>query len=196
MKKFLNIIILIFLVSLTACDLNSENKITQDDLLSDASKFENGVSTALDYNNGLVSEISLLQVEYAKVDNIMNEDGFDLNDSDFYTRYIVAYNSFKNECQRIKSVVSKVAPVGTGGPEFKRVSLECADAYIDLANLIDAESVINVLNNADEGQYSLIEASYERVDQKENNYILMNERFCNLNDITMGEAVDIEALAK
>ena len=135
-------------------------------------------------------------LDHKIVDNIMNEDGFDLNDSDFYTRYIVAYNSFKNECQRIKSVVSKVAPVGTGGPEFKRVSLECADAYIDLANLIDAESVINVLNNADEGQYSLIEASYERVDQKENNYILMNERFCNLNDITMGEAVDIEALAK
>ena len=196
MKKIRNIIILLFVFSLTACDLSSEDKITQGDLLSDASKFENGVSTALDYNNGLVSLISLLQVEYAKVDNIMSEDDFDLNDPDFYSRYSAAYISFKNECQRIKSVVTKVAPVGTGGAEFKRVSLECADAYIDLANLIDAESVLNVLNNADEQQYSLIEASYERVDQKENNYISMNERFCKLNDITMGAAVDIEALAK
>ena len=44
MKKIRPIIILLFVFSLTACDLSSEDKITQGDLLSDASKFENGVS--------------------------------------------------------------------------------------------------------------------------------------------------------
>ena len=195
MKKIYGLIIPIVLFAFISCGDNGE-KTSKEDLLSDAKKLETGVYTPLDYNDGLVSEISLLQVAYAKVDQMMQEDAFDLNNDSFFERYNKAHQNFVNECMRIKSVLNKLSPIGERGTEYKEISIQCVDAYASLGELIDAENLKEIINTQNELQYSSIDMAYMIVDQSENTYIEMNRNYAIANGITLGEAVDIDELAK
>lgn len=195
MKKIYGLIIPIVLFAFISCGDNGE-KTSKEDLISDAKKLETGVYTALDYNDGLVSEISLLQVAYAKLDQIMIEDAFDLNNNSFFERYNKAHKTFMSECMRIKSVLNKLSPIGERGAEYKEISLQCADAYASLGELIEAENLKEIINTQNELQFSSIDMASMIVDQAQNTYIEMNRSYAIANDLTLGESMDIDELAK
>jgi len=193
MKNLFPLVLLSAVLAISACD---ETTNTKEEVLKDAANFEKGVSTAFDYNNGLVSQVSLLQAEYTKFDRITGADDFDMSNDDFSKRYTDAYNAFMKECNRVRGVVSSVKPVGKSAGAFRDAALKCINAYGELGALLAPDIVSVAISVNDESFFEDLDGAYNLVEETEDGYIAMNKTFCNNNDITLGETVDIEELAK
>ena len=195
MKNLFPLVLLSVVLAVSACDL-TESTNTKEEVKKDAANFEKGVSTALEYNDGLVSEMSLMMAEYLKLDRIMNDENFDLSNDDFSKKYSNAYNAFMKECNRVRGVLSSVKPVGNDAGSYRDAALNCINAYTEYGDLLATDVINRGIEEDYDSFMAELEAAYNLVTQTENELRIHQNDFASNNGITIGEAVDVEELAK
>jgi hypothetical protein len=92
--------------------------------------------------------------------------------------------------------VSSVKPVGKSSGAFRDAALKCINAYGNLGDLLAPIVVSLAISENDTDFFEKLDVTYSLVTESEDGYIAMNKTFCKNNDITLGETVDIEELAK
>ena len=188
--------LIIFLLAFTySCgDETSVDKL--NDIKSDASNFEDGVSTAMEYNDGVISEISLLDLKMMAL-NEQVENGID----DTYSK---VYEEFIKEYERVSGVIYRVAPAGKGGTDFKASALDYIDSYGEIIDYFAPENITEMMEimNGDatpsDEQSSYIAdfmSALEDVDSKFEALAEAQQVFANKNDSYIKkEEVDLEEI--
>ena len=124
---------------LSSCG-NDTPKEKLDDIKSDASNFEDGVSTAMAYNDGVISELTLLELKFMDL-NSQLENGPDEN-------YPETYTACLQEHKRVKDVIYKVTPAGIGGSDFKNAALDYINAYGVLVDFLAPDMVVEIMDES------------------------------------------------
>ena len=193
MKNLFPLVLLSAVLAVSACD---ETTSVKEDVLKDAKNFEDGVSNVTEYNDGLVSNVSLLQAEWQKLDRVINSNEFDLTNDDFNKKYSSAHSAFMNEYNRVKSALSSVSPIGKGGAEYRVAALGCINAYGELGALVAPNNLSLAILEQDEKYFDDYDRAFEKVIEAENGYIAANKSFASKNNRRLEKSIDIEELAK
>ena len=144
-QSFLIVVLLAFTYS--CGDDTAVDKL--NDIKTDASNFEDGVSTAIEYNDGVISEISLLDLKMMAL-NEQAEKGVD----DAYPKL---YEECLNEYQRVSGVIRKVTPAGIGGADFKISALAYIDSYGVMLEYFTPESITGILEQMESDEEQTME---------------------------------------
>jgi len=194
MKKLIPLLLFSILLATPACEVTDNT--SKEDVIKNAKDFENGVDTALEYNNGLVSQVSLLQADYIKMENIILEENFDLANADYYKRYSKAYTDFSKKCKRVKKVVSSVKPVGKQSGKYRDAAIGFINSFSNMSPLFVPEVLKKAVIENDTGFFERRGKLYQLAMQKRDGYLKMNDTFCKKNNIKVSGKVDIKELAK
>ena len=188
------LIILLLAFTYSCGDETSVDKL--NDIKSDASNFEDGVSTAIEYNDGVISEISLLDLKMMAL-NEQAEKGVD-------DEYPKLYEECLNEYQRVSAIIRKVAPAGVGGADFKISALAYIDSYGVMLEYFTPESITGILEqlNSDEEQnmeqLSYFDGFFKAMQDVDNKFDMLSEAqqvFANKNDSYVEKnEVDLEEI--
>lgn len=136
MNKIQSLLIVLLLAFGYSC--GDETPLDQlNDIKSDASNFEDGVSTAMEYNDGVISEISLLDLKMMGL-NEQADNGLDES-------YPALYEECTKEYDRVSNVILKVAPYGIGGADFKVSAINYIDSYGEMLEYFNPESIAKLL---------------------------------------------------
>lgn len=167
-----------------------------NDIKTDASNFEDGVSTAIDYNDGVISEISLLDLKMMAL-NEQAEKGVD-------DAYPGLYEECLNEYQRVSGVIRKVAPAGIGGADFKISALAYIDSYGVMLEYFTPESITGILEQMESDELQTMEElnyideffkAMQDVDQKFDMLSDAQQVFAKRNDsYVKKDEVDLEEI--
>ena len=188
------------LLFLTSClvRLNSCGGDTPKDKLneikSDPSNFEEGVSSAMDYNDGVISELSLLDLKTYSLEKHF-EKGLDDD-------YVGFYEECMNEYQRVSRVIRKVAPAGIGGADFKASALEYIDSYGAMLKSYDPVSLTRILEQIESDEtlsiMEMVSAMDSAIEDYQKKYNMLSEAqkiFASRNDVKIEEeAYDLDEL--
>ena len=145
MNKIQSLLIVLLLAFGYSC--GDETPIDKlNDIKSDASNFEEGVSTAMEYNDGVISEISLLDLKMMGL-NEQVDKGLDES-------YPALYEECVKEYDRVSNVIHRVAPNGIGGADFKVSATNYIDSYGKMLEYFNPESIAQFLEimNSEETQ--------------------------------------------
>lgn len=194
MKKLIPLFLCSLLLTTPACEVTDNT--SKADVLKNAANFEKGVDTALEYNNGLVSQVSLLQAVYVKMENIILEENFDLSNADYYKRYSKAYNDCSKKCKKVKKVVSSVKPVGKESGKYRDAAIGFINSISNMSPLFAPEALKKAVIENDTAFFERRNKLYQLAMQKRDGYLKMNDTFCKKNNIKVTGKVDIKELAK
>ena len=195
MTRLHSLFILFLLVFTYSCgDDTAVDKL--NDIKTDASNFEDGVSTAIDYNDGVISEISLLDLKMMAL-NEQAEKGVD-------DAYPGLYEECLNEYQRVSGVIRKVAPAGIGGADFKISALAYIDSYGVMLEYFTPESITEILEQMESDELQTMEElnyideffkAMQDVDQKFDMLSDAQQVFAKRNDsYVKKDEVDLEEI--
>ena len=194
MKKIIPLILFSLLLALSACEVTDNT--SKENILKNAANFENGVDTPLEYNNGLVSQVSLLQAAIVKLENIIFEENFDPSNADHYKGYSKAYDDFSKKCKKVKKVVSSVKPVGKQSGKYRDAAIGFINSISNLSPLYAPEVVKKAYFDTDKSWGERRDKLNQIAFQERDSYLKMNDIFCKKNNITVSGNVDINELAK
>ena len=194
MKKIIPLILFSLLLALSACEVTDNT--SKENILKNAANFEKGVDTPLEYNNGLVSQVSLLQAAYVKMENIIFEENFDLSNADFYERYSKAYDDFSKKCKKVKRVVSSVKSVGKQSGKYKDAAIGFVNSISNMSPLFAPEVLKKAVIENDTAFFDRRSKLYQLAMKKRDGYLKMNDTFCKKNNIKVTGKIDISELAK
>ena len=138
-QKNILLLLTFSLLLLNSCG-NDTPKDKLNDIKKDASNFEDGVSNAMDYNDGVISELTLLELKLMDL-NSQIENGLDAN-------YPEIFSECLKEQKRVHDVIYKVAPAGVGGAEFKNTAINYINAYGDLLDYFTPEKVSELMDES------------------------------------------------
>ena len=177
------------LLLLNSCG-NDTPKDKLNDIKKDASNFKDGVSSALAYNDGIISELTLLELKLMDL-NSQIENGLDAN-------YPEIFSECLKEQKRVHDVIYKVAPAGVGGAEFKNTAINYINAYGDLLDYFTPEKVSELMdestNEMSEITLGFIEA-FTNYENANNSLAEGQQIFARKNDSYIEEeSVDLDEL--
>ena len=161
-----------------------------NDIKNDASNFEDGVSTAMAYNDGVISELTLLELKFMDL-NTQLENGLDENYPETYTECL-------QEHKRVKDVIYKVAPAGIGGSDFKNAALDYINAYGFLVDFLAPEMVVQIMDESTDEISELalnFAEAYTKFENANNALSNAQEIFARKNDSYIDEeSINIDEL--
>ena len=195
MKIIHSILIMVLLAISYSCgDDTAIDKL--NDIKSDASNFEDGVSTAMEYNDGVISEISLLDLKMMGL-NEQAEKGLD-------ETYPSLYEDCLKEYARVSSVIHKVSPAGVGGVDFKLAATNYIESYGEMLEYFNPESIariLEIINNEQAQSSEFLEytesffSAMEKVDEAFDQLSSAQQIFATKNDSKIKEDnIDLEEL--
>ena len=174
---------------LSSCG-NDTPKEKLDDIKSDASNFEDGVSTAMAYNDGVISELTLLELKFMDL-NSQLENGPDENYPETYTECL-------QEHKRVKDVIYKVTPAGIGGSDFKNAALDYINAYGVLVDFLAPDMVVEIMDESTDEMSELalgFAGAYTKFENANNALSEAQEIFARKNDSYIDEeSINIDEL--
>lgn len=174
---------------LSSCG-NDTPKEKLDDIKSDASNFEDGVSTAMAYNDGVISELTLLELKFMDL-NSQLENGPDEN-------YPKTYTECLQEHKRVKDVIYKVTPAGIGGSDFKNAALDYINAYGVLVDFLAPDMVVEIMDESTDEMSELalgFAGAYTKFENANNALSEAQEIFARKNDSYIDEeSINIDEL--
>ena len=177
------------LLLLNSCG-NDTPKDKLNDIKKDASNFEDGVSSALAYNDGIISELALMDLKFMELNSYI-ENGPDEN-------YPETYAECVQEHKRIYDVVNKVAPFGIGASDFKNAALDYLNAYGDFLDFLAPEKWDVMMDESSDEISELSLGFAEAYTQFENELNRLNDAqqiFAKKNDFRIDdEEYDLEKI--
>ena len=180
---------------LVSCGSNEDEPKTEIEKIKKESKEieESGVSTALEFNDGLMGEITRIDVRYAELLDYDNIDTTAVAIQEACDRAI-------SEADEVIAGIEKFNVVGTKGDEYKAIALDLAKAFKEYAE--GYKGMADVFSTPDKDwsdemydrwdAYDLnIAAKYDDISAQFND---MQLEYFDLNNLTKGNTVDVNSI--
>ena len=152
---------------------------------------EDAVYSPVDYNDGLLAEITLVNVKFSAI--------LDLDERDVpRPEMLKCIQESIAEADKVREALSKIEPFGVGGEKFKNAALDVVITakplfqlyldFVDLLSVPDADWSTEDANRFD-NEYSVV---YQPYSDAYDSFVDTQDEYAAANNFTFGYTVDAE----